>query len=283
MSDDKNKKPTKEEIDALRKAKNDAKKLQNAEKSKKVKQWEKKNEDNNDQNKESDKKKKEKILRLKKPYDNPTPKGDKKILVELPKEYDPSMVEAAWYDWWVKKGFFKPEFFNDETREKFVIVIPPPNVTGSLHIGHALGFSIEDAICRYHRMNGKRVLWVPGTDHAGIATQSVVEKKIMRDEKKKKEDIGREKFVEKVWEWKNEKGGRIQDQLARLGFSLDWDRNTFTMDEIRYKAVTEAFVRFYDDGLIYRDNRLVNWSCKLRTAISDIECNDLELPKPKKN
>lgn len=160
----------------------------------------------------------------------------------------------------------------------FVMVIPPPNVTGSLHLGHALTNSVEDAITRWHRMHGRSALWVPGCDHAGIATQVVVEKKLWRDEKISRHDIGREKFIEKVWEWKESKGGRIYHQLKKIGSSLDWDRVSFTMDQKLCKAVTEAFCRLSEKGMIYRDKRLVNWSCSLKSAISDIEVDKVEIP-----
>ena len=157
------------------------------------------------------------------------------------------------------------------------MVIPPPNVTGSLHLGHALTNSVEDAITRFNRMKGKTALWVPGCDHAGIATQVVVEKKLWREEKLTRHDLGREKFIEKVWEWKNEKGHRIYEQLKKMGSSLDWNRASFTMDPKLCRAVVEAFVRMHQDGTIYRSTRLVNWSCTLKSAISDIEVDKTEL------
>lgn len=160
---------------------------------------------------------------------------------------------------------------------QFVMVIPPPNVTGSLHLGHALTNSIEDAITRYHRMKGKTTLWVPGCDHAGIATQVVVEKKLWREEKLSRHDLGREKFIEKIWEWKNEKGDRIYHQLKKLGSSFDWDRASFTMDPKLCRAVTEAFVRLHEQDMIYRSSRLVNWSCTLKSAISDIEVDKVDI------
>jgi valyl-tRNA synthetase len=160
---------------------------------------------------------------------------------------------------------------------QFVMVIPPPNVTGSLHLGHALTNSVEDAITRFNRMKGKTALWVPGCDHAGIATQVVVEKKLWREEKLTRHDLGREKFIEKVWEWKNEKGHRIYEQLKKMGSSLDWNRASFTMDPKLCRAVVEAFVRMHQDGTIYRSTRLVNWSCTLKSAISDIEVDKTEL------
>lgn len=158
------------------------------------------------------------------------------------------------------------------------MVIPPPNVTGSLHLGHAITVAIEDAVTRWHRMNGKTTLWVPGCDHAGIATQVVVEKKLWREEQKTRHDLGREKFLEKIWEWRNEKGSRIYEQFRSMGVSVDWSRTYFTMDKNMSRAVVEAFVRMYEDGTIYRSSRLVNWSCTLRSAISDIEVDKVEIP-----
>lgn len=159
----------------------------------------------------------------------------------------------------------------------FTIIIPPPNVTGSLHLGHALTNAIQDCIVRWHRMSGRTTLWVPGCDHAGIATQVVVEKKLMREQKLTRHDLGREKFVDKVWQWRNEKGDRIYDQLRAMGSSYDWSRTRFTMDPSLCRAVTEAFVRLHEDGSVYRSSRLVNWSCTLRSAISDIEVDKVEL------
>ncbi|XP_071548302.1 valine--tRNA ligase isoform X2 [Panulirus ornatus] len=216
-------------------------------------------------------------------YDIQTPLGEKKdVRVALPAQYSPKYVEAVWYEWWKKKGFFKPEYGNnlDEPNPngKFVMVIPPPNVTGSLHLGHALTNSVEDAICRWHRMKSRTTLWVPGCDHAGIATQVAVEKKLKREEGKTRHDLGREEFIKRVWQWKNEKGDRIYHQLEKMGSSLDWDRVSFTMDSGPQEAVKEAFVRMHEDGTIYRSNRLVNWSCTLKSAISDIEVEKKELP-----
>ncbi|XP_034943323.1 valine--tRNA ligase isoform X2 [Chelonus insularis] len=216
-------------------------------------------------------------------YSINTPAGEKKdISVPIPDAYSPQYVEAAWYSWWEKEGFFKPEYGRKSISEpnpkgQFVMVIPPPNVTGFLHLGHALTSAVEDAIVRWNRMKGRTTLWNPGCDHAGIATQVVVEKKLWREEKKTRHDIGREKFVEKIWEWKNEKGHRIYEQLKKLGGSMDWDRACFTMDPKLCRAVTEAFVRMHDEGIIYRSNRLVNWSCTLKSAISDIEVEKMEL------
>jgi len=213
-------------------------------------------------------------------YDIDTPHGAKKdTSCPLPNAYSPQYVEAAWYAWWEKSGFFKPEFYQTELEERkiFMIVIPPPNVTGSLHLGHALTGAIQDAIVRWHRMRGEIVLWNPGCDHAGIATQVVVEKKLWREKKLSRHELGREKFVQEIWNWKMEKGDRIYHQLRKLGGSYDWDRACFTMDPKLCTAVTEAFVRMHDDGVIYRSNRLVNWSCTLNSAISDIEVDKKEL------
>ncbi|GAB2242518.1 hypothetical protein Droror1_Dr00019293 [Drosera rotundifolia] len=202
--------------------------------------------------------------------DPQTSLGEKKLLSRMmAKQYNPSVVEASWYAWWEKSGFFVADA--ESSKPPYVIVLPPPNVTGALHIGHALTSAIQDTIIRWRRMSGYNTLWVPGMDHAGIATQVVVEKKIMRERKLTRHDLGREKFVSEVWKWKNEYGGTILRQQHRLGSSLDWSRECFTMDEKRCRAVTEAFVRLFKEGLIYRALRLVNWDCVLRTAISDIE------------
>ncbi|CAN6705650.1 unnamed protein product [Malus baccata var. baccata] len=208
--------------------------------------------------------------------DPETPFGQKKRMSSLmAKEYSPSVVEKSWYEWWEKTGFFVADA--KSSKPPFVIVLPPPNVTGALHIGHALTAAVEDTIIRWRRMSGYNTLWVPGMDHAGIATQVVVEKKLMRESRLTRHDIGREKFVAEVWNWKNKYGGTILQQLRRLGASLDWSRECFTMDEKRSKAVTEAFVRLHEQGLIYRDNRLVNWDCVLRTAISEIEVDYIDV------
>jgi valyl-tRNA synthetase len=187
---------------------------------------------------------------------------------ELSKTYDPNIVEQKWYKTWEENGYFTPD--PSSKAKPFVIVIPPPNVTGSLHMGHALDNTIQDILIRFNRMRGLKALWVPGTDHAGIATQNVVEKELAK-EKKRKEDIGREKFVEMVWNWKEKYGGQITMQLRRLGASCDWTRERFTMDEGLSRAVKKAFVALYDDGLIYRGKRIINWCPRCKTAISDIE------------
>uniref|UniRef100_H3CRE9 Valine--tRNA ligase n=1 Tax=Tetraodon nigroviridis TaxID=99883 RepID=H3CRE9_TETNG len=216
-------------------------------------------------------------------YDIPTPSGEKKDVVSpLPDSYSPQYVEAAWYPWWEKQGFFKPEYGRTSIGEHnprgmFMMCIPPPNVTGSLHLGHALTNAIQDTLTRWHRMRGETTLWNPGCDHAGIATQVVVEKKLMREKGMSRHDLGREKFIQEVWKWKNEKGDRIYHQLRKLGSSLDWDRACFTMDPKLSYAVQEAFIRMHDEGVIYRSKRLVNWSCSLNSAISDIEVDKKEL------
>ncbi|XP_035879660.1 valine--tRNA ligase, mitochondrial isoform X1 [Phyllostomus discolor] len=215
-------------------------------------------------------------------YEIPTELGEKKDVSQpLPPAYSPRYVEAAWYPWWVREGFFKPEYqirLPQATGETFSMCIPPPNVTGSLHIGHALTVAIQDALVRWHRMRGDQVLWVPGSDHAGIATQAVVEKQLWKERGVRRHDLSREDFLQEVWKWKEEKGGEICEQLRALGASLDWDRECFTMDAGSSVAVTEAFVRLHKAGLLYRSQQLVNWSCSLRSAISDIEVESRSLP-----
>ena len=211
--------------------------------------------------------------------------GDKKILVSLDDEsfkaYNPKNVESSWYSWWEKQGFFEPELTaNGEIKKEgcFSIPCPPPNVTGALHIGHALTVSIQDTLIRWNRMQGKTTLFIPGFDHAGIATQSVVEKQIWAKEQKTRHDYGREKFIEKVWEWKEEYHQRIKNQFKKLGSSYDWSREKFTLNPDLSQAVTEAFVRMHEDGTIYRASRLVNWSVKLNTAISNLEVDNKTIP-----
>ncbi|GAA5061617.1 valine--tRNA ligase [Erythrobacter westpacificensis] len=186
---------------------------------------------------------------------------------ELSKTFDPAAIEAKWYSHWEETGAFRPD---RPDAEPFTIVNPPPNVTGSLHIGHALDNTLQDIVIRYERLRGKDALWVVGTDHAGIATQMVVERQL-EERQDKRTNYSREEFVDKVWEWKEESGGTITRQLRRLGCSMDWSREQFTMDDHFTKAVLKVFVDLYNDGLIYRDKRLVNWDLKLRTAISDLE------------
>ncbi len=180
--------------------------------------------------------------------------------------YDPTEIEKKWYQIWEQQGYFKPS----GQGESFCIMIPPPNVTGSLHMGHGFNNAIMDALTRYNRMSGKNTLWQPGTDHAGIATQMVVERQLGA-QGVSRHDLGREKFIEKVWEWKEQSGGTITRQIRRLGSSVDWSRERFTMDEGLSNAVKEVFVKLHEDGLIYRGKRLVNWDPKLQTALSDLE------------
>lgn len=209
-----------------------------------------------------------------------TKPGEKKILSSLDdaafKAYNPKNVESSWYAWWESQGFFEPQLDNGNIKKEgaFTIPAPPPNVTGALHIGHALTIAIQDTLIRYNRMKGKTTLFLPGFDHAGISTQSVVEKQIWKNEKKTRHDYGRDKFVEKVWEWKEDYHGRIKDQVKRLGASYDWTREKFTLDEDLSAAVVEAFVRLHEDGTIYRATRLVNWSTQLNTAISNLEVDN---------
>ncbi len=187
---------------------------------------------------------------------------------ELAKGYEPKAVEEKWYGEWESGGFFHAVAPTDKA--PYSIVIPPPNITGVLHMGHALNNTLQDILCRWKRMSGFSVLWMPGMDHAGIATQNVVERQLAA-EGTSRHEIGREAFVERVWKWKAESGGKIIGQLKRLGASCDWERERFTMDEGLSKAVREVFVRLYEEGLIYRDNRLINWCPRCHTALSDIE------------
>jgi len=186
----------------------------------------------------------------------------------LPKRYEPEKVEDRIYEYWEESGYFRAEVNDD--REPFSMAIPPPNVTSELHVGHALQFTLHDIVIRYKRMEGKEACWFPGMDHAGIATQNVVEKHLAREDKTR-HDLGREKFVDRVWEWKEEYGGKIKDQLKALGASPDWSRERFTLDEGLSNAVREAFVRLYEEGYIYRDKYIINWCPRCSTALSDIE------------
>ena len=188
-------------------------------------------------------------------------------LNQLENAYNPAQVEAGMYQGWEESGYFAPTFDKDES---FSIALPPPNVTGSLHMGHGFNNAIMDALTRYHRMNGDNTLWQPGTDHAGIATQMVVERRLEAQGIRRR-DMTREDFIDKVWEWKEESGGSITSQIRRLGSSVDWSRERFTMDDGLSNAVKEVFVRLFDDGLIYRGKRLVNWDPKFQTALSDLE------------
>ncbi len=196
---------------------------------------------------------------------------------ELPKSYEPGAIELRWADFWVREKLFSvPAPPAGETRPVFTLLLPPPNVTGRLHMGHMLNQTQMDIIVRWHRMRGFITLWLPGTDHAGIATQMMVERQLAKEGKKRR-DLGREKFIARVWEWKREYGGAILDQMRRLGASVDWDREYFTMDENLSHAVREVFVRLYEEGLIYRGNYIVNWCPWHETAISDLEVKHEEV------
>jgi valyl-tRNA synthetase len=191
----------------------------------------------------------------------------------LDKTYDPTLVEKRWYPFWLEKGYFRPE--QNPAGQPFSMVIPPPNITGSLHMGHALNNTLQDILCRYKRMDGYQVLWVPGTDHAGIATQNVVERQLL-DQKIDRWQLGREKFIERVWVWRDESGRTIVNQLKALGVSCDWSRERFTMDAGLSRAVREVFVRLYEEGLIYRGRYLINWCPRCQTALSDLEVEQQE-------
>ena len=190
------------------------------------------------------------------------------------KKYNHIIEEKKVSNFWIKKGLFKPK--KTKLNKKFSIVIPPPNITGRLHMGHALNNSIQDVLVRFNRMKGFETLWQPGTDHAGIATQAVVENNLLK-EGINKNDLGREKFIEKVWEWKNQYGDIIINQLKKLGCSCDWSRNAFTMDENLSKSVVKVFVELHKKKLIYKAEKLVNWDTVLKTAISDLEVDQREM------
>lgn len=194
----------------------------------------------------------------------------------LEKTYSPKDIEAKWYAHWEKSDAFAAGKGAKEGAEPYVIVMPPPNVTGNLHMGHALDNTLQDTLIRFERLRGKDVLWQPGTDHAGIATQMVVERQLM-EEGTDRHAMGRDKFIDRVWSWKEQSGGNITGQLRRLGASCDWSREAFTMDAPRSKAVIKKFVQLYKEGLLYKDNRLVNWDPKLKTAISDLEVEQKEV------
>src|SRR3989475_1597748 len=190
--------------------------------------------------------------------------------MDIPKTYDPKQAEKHRYERWEREGCFAPESNRDPNAPVFSIVIPPPNVTGSLHLGHALQHTLMDVMCRYKRMCGYRTLWLPGMDHAGISTQLMVSRELKK-EGLTRHDLGREKFVERVWKWKHESGGWITKQMRREGASVDWSRERFTMEESLSSVVREVFVRLYDDGLIYRGKRIVNWCPNDQTVLSDLE------------
>ena len=191
----------------------------------------------------------------------------------MEKVYNPHAIEGKWYRFWIEQGFFTAD--NESKKPPFSMVIPPPNVTGSLHMGHALNNTLQDIMARYKKMSGFNSLWVPGTDHAGIATQNVVERELAK-EGLDREKLGREKFIERVWKWKEQSGGIIIEQLKRLGCSCDWSRQRFTLDEGLSRAVREVFVRLYNEGLIYRDNYIINWCPRCKTALSDLEAEHEE-------
>src|SRR5262249_30835883 len=187
---------------------------------------------------------------------------------EMSDRYEPGRVEGRWYDIWEKAGYFHAE--TASTKKPYCIVIPPPNVTGSLHMGHAFNMTLQDILIRYKRMDGFNALWMPGTDHAGIATQYVVERQLA-SEGKTKEDLGRQAFVERVWRWKEESGGTIIKQLKRLGASCDWERERFTMDPGLSAAVREVFAALWEEGLIYQGDYIVNWCPRCQTVLADLE------------
>ena len=191
--------------------------------------------------------------------------------------YDFANFEGALYEWWESQGFFAPECRDGERadggehkRGAYVLPMPPPNVTGYLHMGHAMFVALQDILARFHRMRRRPTLWLPGTDHAGIATQLLVERALVA-EGTSREALGREAFTERVWQWKEEKGGYIMNQMRRLGASADWSREKFTLEPAMSEAVVEAFVRLHEAGLLYKGSRMVNWSPNLRTAVSDLE------------
>jgi valyl-tRNA synthetase len=191
------------------------------------------------------------------------------------KVYDPTRVEEKWYNYWMAKGYFRADV--NSPKEPFSIVIPPPNVTGSLHMGHALNNTLQDILVRFKRMKGHNCLWMPGTDHAGIATQNVVERELAK-QGLDRHQLGREEFIRRVWEWKEKYGGVIINQLKKLGASCDWSRERFTMDEGLSQAVREVFVHLYEEGLIYRGDYIINWCPRCHTALSDLEVDHQEVP-----
>ena len=186
----------------------------------------------------------------------------------LPKAYEPEAVEEKWYQFWEKHNLFRAD--ENSTDPAYSIVIPPPNVTGDLHMGHALNNTLQDILCRYRRMSGDNVLWMPGTDHAGIATQNVVERQLT-EEGLDRHQLGREKFIERIWQWRELYGGKIINQLKRLGASCDWSRERFTMDEGLSEAVRRVFVSLYHEGMIYRGQRIINWCPRCITALANLE------------
>ncbi len=189
---------------------------------------------------------------------------------DLEKAYDPKKVESRIYEIWEKSGFFNPDKLPGKRKKPYTIVLPPPNITGSLHMGHALNATIQDILIRKKRMEGYQVLWVPGTDHAGIATQNAVEKDLKK-EGLNRHDLGREKFLDRVWQWKEKYGNQILEQLKKIGASCDWSRTRFTMDNDYQKAVEDAFFHYYKKDWIYKGERVINWCPRCQTSISDLE------------
>src|SRR5208282_2066548 len=195
---------------------------------------------------------------------------------EIPKQYDPKDAQDRWYEFWVQNGYFHADPASD--RQAYCIVIPPPNVTGALHLGHALNNTLQDVLIRWRRMQGHECLWMPGTDHAGIATQAVVEKRLLEEEKKSRHDLGRSALVARIWAWKDEYEKRILNQLRLMGCSCDWDRTRFTLDAVCSRAVRRTFFNLFKAGKIFRGKRLVNWDTQLRTAVADDEIYYEEVP-----
>ncbi|MFA7187673.1 MAG: class I tRNA ligase family protein, partial [Dehalococcoides mccartyi] len=195
-------------------------------------------------------------------------------LPEMAKAYEAAEVEKKWYQYWMEKSYFKPNPNSD--KKPFVIIMPPPNVTGELHLGHALTATLEDIMIRWHRMQGEPTLWLPGVDHAGIAAQVVVERELAK-QGKTRQQLGRELFLEKMWEWVNPCREKIRHQHMRLGASCDWDRETFTLDAGPVKAVREIFTNLYEKGLIYKGERIINWCPRCGTAVSDLEVDHKDL------
>ena len=195
-------------------------------------------------------------------------------LPNLPSQYDPAIAEAKWQQLWEANEVFKAD--PNHPGEPYCVVIPPPNVTGSLHMGHAFEHSLIDVLVRYHRMLGRNTLWLPGTDHASIAVSTILDKEL-KAQKQKRQDVGREAYLKRAWEWKEESGGTIVGQLRRLGLSVDWSRERFTLDEGLSEAVLDAFVKLYDEKLIYRGEYLVNWCPATQSAVSDTEVENQEV------
>src|SRR5262245_4958807 len=187
---------------------------------------------------------------------------------ELPKQYNPQEAQAKWLNFWTQRGYFHSR---PDSREPYTIVIPPPNVTGALHMGHALNNTLQDVLIRWRRMQGFNAEWLPGTDHAGIATQAVVERLVFQQEKKTRRDLGRDELVRRIWEWKDKYEARILGQLKQLGCSCDWERTRFTLDEGNNRAVRTTFFNWFRDSYIFRGKRLVNWDAQLQTSVADDE------------